>query len=172
MTPPLADFDRRTAKKIGKGTIDIEARIDLHGQRLDDAYVALRRFLFRCHNDDKRIVLVVTGKGRETSDPYAPFDMAPNVAAAASFANPCRAGLKNPTYVRSSSVTPPPAHATAATARSMCGCARENERRERLFPEPVEVQPVPAVGQQPHAAERRSQRTERRRPAITHRIMI
>jgi DNA-nicking Smr family endonuclease len=74
-TPPIAEFDRRTAKKVGAGRIEIEARLDLHGQRLDEAYTALRRFLFRCHANDQRLVLVITGKGRTTADPYAPFDM-------------------------------------------------------------------------------------------------
>lgn len=75
---PIADFDRRTAKKVGSGKIDIEARLDLHGQRLDEAHSALRRFLQRCYANNKRLVLVITGKGLETSDPYASFDMGAN----------------------------------------------------------------------------------------------
>ncbi len=71
----MADFDRRTAKKVGAGKVEIEARLDLHGQRLDEAYSALRQFLLRCHSNDKRLVLVITGKGRETADPYTPFEM-------------------------------------------------------------------------------------------------
>lgn len=73
--PPIAEFDRRTAKKVGAGKIEIEARLDLHGQRLDEAYTALRRFLARCHASDKRLVLVITGKGRTSEDRYAPFNM-------------------------------------------------------------------------------------------------
>ena len=62
-TPPLADFDRKSAKRLRSGAIDIEARIDLHGLREFEAHSQLRRFLYSCHANDKRWVLVITGKG-------------------------------------------------------------------------------------------------------------
>ena len=74
--PPLADFDRRTARKVSKGRIDIEARIDLHGSRLDEAHGELLSFLRRCHADGKKMVLVITGKGRDSDDDrYRPLDV-------------------------------------------------------------------------------------------------
>lgn len=61
--PQLADFDRKKARKIRTGQIEIEARIDLHGMRQHEAHDALRAFLTSCHRRDQRWVLVITGKG-------------------------------------------------------------------------------------------------------------
>jgi DNA-nicking Smr family endonuclease len=62
--PKLAEFDPRSARKIRIGRIEIEARVDLHGMRQDEAHAALRTFLFRCHSRGMRFVLVITGKGK------------------------------------------------------------------------------------------------------------
>ena len=72
-TPPLADFDPRKAKKLGTGRTAIDARLDLHGLRQDEALGRLRRFLHDCHARGLKTVLVITGKGRETDDPTTPF---------------------------------------------------------------------------------------------------
>lgn len=71
--PSLADFDRKKARKLGAGQLDIEARIDLHGMRQSEAHAALRRFIATSHARGARWVLVITGKGapagsREYSD--------------------------------------------------------------------------------------------------------
>ena len=74
--PPIATFDRKKARKIRSGQVDIEARIDLHGMRQDEAHVALVRFLHRCQGKGQRWVLVITGKGKLADrDDDAPFDM-------------------------------------------------------------------------------------------------
>lgn len=74
--PPVAQFDRKKAKKIRAGHIEIEARIDLHGMRQDEAHAALRAFLFRTQARGLRWVLVITGKGLKLGDEDdAPFDM-------------------------------------------------------------------------------------------------
>jgi DNA-nicking Smr family endonuclease len=72
--PPLADLDRRKARKIASGQHDIEARIDLHGLRQVDAHRRLRAFLLGAHSDGLRMVLIITGKGlsRDTDDPSGP----------------------------------------------------------------------------------------------------
>ncbi len=70
--PPLTELDRRKARRIGAGRIEVEARIDLHGMRQSEAHTALRRFLTSAHAKEKRWVLVITGKGgpqRGTSEP-------------------------------------------------------------------------------------------------------
>ena len=72
-TPPLADFDPRKAKKIGTGRAGIDARIDLHGLRQDEALARLRAFLFEAHHRGHKTVLVITGKGREADDPAMPY---------------------------------------------------------------------------------------------------
>ncbi len=61
--PPHAPFDPRVNKRIARGRHPIDARLDLHGLRQQDAYVVLRRFLARCQADGLRHVLVITGKG-------------------------------------------------------------------------------------------------------------
>lgn len=61
--PPLAAFDRRQARRIGSGQIEIDARLDLHGMRQGEAHAALHRFLFAAHARGDRIALVITGKG-------------------------------------------------------------------------------------------------------------
>jgi DNA-nicking Smr family endonuclease len=63
--PPLADFDRRKARQISAGKVEIEARIDLHGLRQRDAVHRLRAFLLDAHARGLRTVLVITGKGGE-----------------------------------------------------------------------------------------------------------
>ncbi len=66
--PPAAPFDPRVSKRIARGRHPIEARLDLHGLRQQDAYVVLRRFLTRCQADGLRHVLVITGKGGKADD--------------------------------------------------------------------------------------------------------
>jgi DNA-nicking Smr family endonuclease len=61
--PPLADFDAKKARRIASGRIDIDARIDLHGMRQDEAHAALVAFLLTAQARGHRIVLVITGKG-------------------------------------------------------------------------------------------------------------
>jgi DNA-nicking Smr family endonuclease len=61
--PPVAGFDPKTLKKLRKGRLEIEGRIDLHGMRQSEAHGALRRFLLSSHSKGKRWVLVITGKG-------------------------------------------------------------------------------------------------------------
>jgi DNA-nicking Smr family endonuclease len=71
---PSDTFERRKAKKIARGHIAIEGRIDLHGLTENEAHHRLRAFLRQAQAQDKRIVLVITGKGRNDDDPTAPFD--------------------------------------------------------------------------------------------------
>jgi DNA-nicking Smr family endonuclease len=49
--------------RLRRGRVEPEARLDLHGLREAEAYRALERFLLRAHGEDKRLVLVITGKG-------------------------------------------------------------------------------------------------------------
>lgn len=59
----LHPIDRPTHKKIAKGRVIIEARIDLHGLSQGEAYGLLLGFLQRAHLRKLRHVLVITGKG-------------------------------------------------------------------------------------------------------------
>ena len=63
---PLAPLERRVRQKLSRGRLDVDASIDLHGMRQDEAHARLRQFLHRCQADNARLVLVVTGKGRSS----------------------------------------------------------------------------------------------------------
>ena len=58
----IAPLDRRSAQRLKRGTVEIEARIDLHGMTQSEAHVALTRFVARARANDSRTVLVITGK--------------------------------------------------------------------------------------------------------------
>ena len=61
--PPLVPLDRRLRTQLRRGRQGVEAAIDLHGMRQDEAHSALRGFLFREQGRGSKLVLVVTGKG-------------------------------------------------------------------------------------------------------------
>jgi DNA-nicking Smr family endonuclease len=56
-------LDRRSAEKLRRGELRLEARLDLHGMTQDEAHRALAGFLVRAQEAGKRCVLVITGKG-------------------------------------------------------------------------------------------------------------
>lgn len=61
--PARGHMDTQTLEKIAKGRLPLEARVDLHGMRQDEAYSLLLSFLARAHARGVRYVLVITGKG-------------------------------------------------------------------------------------------------------------
>jgi DNA-nicking Smr family endonuclease len=63
LPPPLTSLDRRTKQKVVRGSVAIDARIDLHGLTQERAHFALLRFVRAAHANDARLVLVITGKG-------------------------------------------------------------------------------------------------------------
>jgi DNA-nicking Smr family endonuclease len=56
-------LERPVKRKIAKGRLSLEARIDLHGLVQSEAHVVLLDFLLRAHQRGLRHVLVITGKG-------------------------------------------------------------------------------------------------------------
>lgn len=62
------NMDRKTFQKMSKGRLRPEAKLDLHGLTLADAHPVLTRYLLSAQNSGKRLVLVVTGKGKERRD--------------------------------------------------------------------------------------------------------
>ncbi len=62
--PPRPRTDGTTEHKIRRGTILIDARLDLHGLTRERAHGCLIRFLIRARDSGARCVLVITGKGR------------------------------------------------------------------------------------------------------------
>ena len=60
--------DKRVSSKMKAGKIDPEATLDLHGYRLTQAKSALRGFIFRAYESKKRLVLIITGKGKPKAE--------------------------------------------------------------------------------------------------------
>ena len=64
---PLA-MDKKKFGRLKRGKVTPEGKLDLHGMTLDQAHPALIRFILRAQASGKRLVLVVTGKGKHRDD--------------------------------------------------------------------------------------------------------
>lgn len=60
----LTALDGARAKKLKRGDLAIEDRIDLHGATEAVAHRRLEEFIIRAAHDNLRVVLVITGKGK------------------------------------------------------------------------------------------------------------
>ncbi|OCO99586.1 MULTISPECIES: Smr/MutS family protein [unclassified Ensifer] len=56
-------LEKPVKRKLAKGRLALEARIDLHGMIQSEAHGLLLQFLLRAHERGLRHVLVITGKG-------------------------------------------------------------------------------------------------------------
>ncbi len=67
-------IDKNTLNKFKREEFRIEAVLDLHGYKEDDAFEKVEDFITSCYNQGKRCVVVVTGKGNihQNDDIYAP----------------------------------------------------------------------------------------------------
>ncbi|MDH3741438.1 MAG: Smr/MutS family protein [Hyphomicrobiales bacterium] len=63
ITPSLTGLDRRTSQRLSRGQIEVDSRIDLHGESVETARFKLRDFLISARARGDRTVLVITGKG-------------------------------------------------------------------------------------------------------------
>ncbi len=68
------ELDRRTHARMRQGRLPIERRLDLHGMTRDEAHRRLVHFITEAHRTDKRVVLVITGKGSATPGPRDPLE--------------------------------------------------------------------------------------------------
>jgi DNA-nicking Smr family endonuclease len=76
LQPGLADrigsqpvqMDHKAFTRMKRGKLVPDARLDLHGMRLDRAHPALTRFILTSHAAGHRLVLVITGKGKRSQD--------------------------------------------------------------------------------------------------------
>lgn len=57
-------LEKPVKRKLTRGRLALEARIDLHGMFQSEAHAVLLDFLVRAHERGLRHVLVITGKGR------------------------------------------------------------------------------------------------------------
>ena len=67
----MPGVDGRTAERLRRGQLTIDARIDLHGMTQADAHRALNAFVTGSYCAGRRVLLVITGKGKRGSDPEA-----------------------------------------------------------------------------------------------------
>jgi DNA-nicking Smr family endonuclease len=68
--PPVVQLSGH--KKVRRGKLEIDARLDLHGMRQIEAQAALLAVIARTRAQNGRCILVVTGKGQPT-DPGEDF---------------------------------------------------------------------------------------------------
>jgi DNA-nicking Smr family endonuclease len=57
-------MDQKSFGKLKRGKLRPEGKIDLHGMTLDRAHPVLTGFVMNAHAQGKRLILVVTGKGK------------------------------------------------------------------------------------------------------------
>lgn len=68
---PETTIEPRLRRKLRRGHVEIDATIDLHGMRQDEARAALNRFIPARVARGDRTVLVITGKGLKKTDEFA-----------------------------------------------------------------------------------------------------
>jgi len=61
-------MDRKAFDRLRRGKLKPEARIDLHGMTQEQAQPALTAFIMTSHARGRRLVLVITGKGRRSEE--------------------------------------------------------------------------------------------------------
>lgn len=67
-------IDKSTLNKFKKEEFRVEAVLDLHGYKEDDAFEKIEDFIASCYNTGKRCIIIVTGKGstHPNDDIYTP----------------------------------------------------------------------------------------------------
>ena len=90
-------MDKKAFQRLKRGKLVPEAKLDLHGMTLEQAHPALNGFILRSHATGHRLVLIVTGKGRDRDPgdavPIRRGVSAPQRAAMAAYGAPVRAGV-------------------------------------------------------------------------------
>ena len=66
--PPSVQMDHKAFGKLKRGKLKPDARIDLHGMTVARAHGVLMTFVQDCHARNLRLILVITGKGKDRDD--------------------------------------------------------------------------------------------------------
>lgn len=66
--PKAVKMDRKAFDRLKRGKLKPEGRIDLHGMTLAQAGPVLMRFVSESFAKQRRLVLVITGKGKDRDD--------------------------------------------------------------------------------------------------------
>ncbi len=61
-------LDRRIVKKLRRGELSIQAHLDLHGFRREEARQMVAEFIAKSHVEGKRCVLIIHGRGLGSRD--------------------------------------------------------------------------------------------------------
>lgn len=69
LTRAPVQMDPKAYTRMRRGKLKPEAKLDLHGMRVDTAHPALVRFILSAQAQGRRLVLVVTGKGKDRDEP-------------------------------------------------------------------------------------------------------
>lgn len=77
--PPLAPVEDRFRKRLLRGRVEVDRRLDLHGLRQAEAHDRLLGFLATAQAQGAKVVLVITGKGRPGADERPIFADEPGV---------------------------------------------------------------------------------------------
>ena len=57
-------LEKNTLKRIKKGRLKIESRLDLHGFTVEESKEKVVNFILRNYKSKKRLLLLITGKGK------------------------------------------------------------------------------------------------------------
>jgi DNA-nicking Smr family endonuclease len=64
----MVGLDPRLLRRLRAGEFAYQAHLDLHGMTSEEARVEVERFLTQAHQDGKRCVLIIHGRGRNSKD--------------------------------------------------------------------------------------------------------
>jgi DNA-nicking Smr family endonuclease len=64
------NMDKRNFQRLVRGKLDIDGKLDLHGLTQEQAKIMLRSKIMQSHSVGKRLILVVTGKGKTRTDEF------------------------------------------------------------------------------------------------------
>lgn len=78
--PAPLKMDRKAYDRLKRGKLKPEGRIDLHGMTMDEAQPALTAFIMSSVAKERRLVLVITGKGqRKAVNDVGPIPERPGI---------------------------------------------------------------------------------------------
>lgn len=64
------NMDKKNFQRLVRGKLDIDGRLDLHGLTQEQAKLTLRMNILQAHSAGKRLILVITGKGKQRTDEF------------------------------------------------------------------------------------------------------
>ncbi|MBS91934.1 MAG: hypothetical protein CMM95_02635 [Rickettsiales bacterium] len=64
------NLEKNTLKKIKRGKIRIDSVLDLHGSTLEESKKQVIKFIEQNYNNQRRLLLIITGKGERSSVDY------------------------------------------------------------------------------------------------------